>query len=214
MSRGLGRIERALLDLIEDEDADDVYAAEDAANSIYQTFPCTRAQRVAVLRAAHALARKYPEKITLAGGKGREPLWISRVKRGASRGARTKPPPSGPPPRRARGQAPAPRQRRRESIRQLAEQLLNRPQLGRDVFQRGQPEPIAEIKRSAMNGRARFTNCCPPTRRRRRAAPTAKPPAPANQPRRTATSRRTTKFADHQCCGGRCSCIYPDRYAD
>jgi segregation and condensation protein A len=25
--------------------------------------------------------------------------------------------------------------------------LLNRPQLGRDVFQRGQPEPIAEIKR-------------------------------------------------------------------
>jgi segregation and condensation protein A len=38
------------------------------------------------------------------------------------------------------------RLRRLEAIRQAAEQLLNRPQLGRDVFQRGQPEPIAEIK--------------------------------------------------------------------
>jgi segregation and condensation protein A len=38
------------------------------------------------------------------------------------------------------------RLRRLEAIRQFAEQLLNRPQLGRDVFQRGQPEPIAEIK--------------------------------------------------------------------
>ena len=41
----------------------------------------------------------------------------------------------------------AQRLRRLEAIRQFAEQLLNRPQLGRDVFQRGQPEPIAEIKR-------------------------------------------------------------------
>jgi segregation and condensation protein A len=41
----------------------------------------------------------------------------------------------------------AQRLRRLEAIRQVAEQLLNRPQLGRDVFQRGQPEPIAEIKR-------------------------------------------------------------------
>jgi segregation and condensation protein A len=40
----------------------------------------------------------------------------------------------------------AQRLRRLEAIRQVAEQLLNRPQLGRDVFQRGQPEPIAEIK--------------------------------------------------------------------
>ena len=38
------------------------------------------------------------------------------------------------------------RLRRLEAIRQAAEQLLNRPQLGRNVFQRGQPEPIAEIK--------------------------------------------------------------------
>jgi segregation and condensation protein A len=41
----------------------------------------------------------------------------------------------------------AQRLRRLEAIRQFAEQLLDRPQLGRDVFQRGQPEPIAEIKR-------------------------------------------------------------------
>ncbi len=39
------------------------------------------------------------------------------------------------------------RLRRLEAIRQVAEQLLGRPQLGREVFQRGQPEPIAEIKR-------------------------------------------------------------------
>ncbi len=41
----------------------------------------------------------------------------------------------------------AQRLRRLEAIRQVAEQLLNRPQLGREVFQRGQPEQIAEIKR-------------------------------------------------------------------
>ncbi|HYA06279.1 MAG TPA: ScpA family protein [Xanthobacteraceae bacterium] len=39
------------------------------------------------------------------------------------------------------------RLRRLEAIRQVGEQLFNRPQLGRDVFDRGQPEPIAEIKR-------------------------------------------------------------------
>jgi segregation and condensation protein A len=39
------------------------------------------------------------------------------------------------------------RLRRLEGIRQVAEQLLNRPQLGRDVFSRGLPQPIAEIKR-------------------------------------------------------------------
>ena len=38
------------------------------------------------------------------------------------------------------------RLRRLEAIRKFAEQLMNRPQLGRDVFARGQPEPIAEIK--------------------------------------------------------------------
>jgi len=41
----------------------------------------------------------------------------------------------------------AQRLRRLEAIRQVAEQLLNRPQLGREVFPRGLPEPIAEIKK-------------------------------------------------------------------
>jgi segregation and condensation protein A len=39
------------------------------------------------------------------------------------------------------------RLRRLEAIRQVAEQLLGRPQLGREVFQRGLPQPIAEIKK-------------------------------------------------------------------
>jgi segregation and condensation protein A len=41
----------------------------------------------------------------------------------------------------------AQRLRRLEAIRNVAEQLLGRPQLGREVFARGLPEPIAEIKR-------------------------------------------------------------------
>jgi hypothetical protein len=37
MSRGLGRIERAILDLIEDEDAcEQCYAADDLARAVYQ----------------------------------------------------------------------------------------------------------------------------------------------------------------------------------
>jgi segregation and condensation protein A len=39
------------------------------------------------------------------------------------------------------------RLRRLEAIRGLAERLFARPQLDRDVFGRGQPEPIAHIKR-------------------------------------------------------------------
>jgi segregation and condensation protein A len=39
------------------------------------------------------------------------------------------------------------RLRRLETIRSLAERLLGRPQLDRDIFNRGQPEPIAYIKR-------------------------------------------------------------------
>jgi segregation and condensation protein A len=39
------------------------------------------------------------------------------------------------------------RLRRLEAIREAGVQLFERPQLGRDVFGRGDPEPIAEIKR-------------------------------------------------------------------
>jgi segregation and condensation protein A len=39
------------------------------------------------------------------------------------------------------------RLRRLEAIREVANRLMERPQLNRDVFARGLPEPIAEIKR-------------------------------------------------------------------
>ena len=39
------------------------------------------------------------------------------------------------------------RLKRLEAIREVAERLLGRPQLDRDIFGRGQPEPIAHIKR-------------------------------------------------------------------
>ena len=39
------------------------------------------------------------------------------------------------------------RLRRLEAIRVAADRLISRPQLGRDVFGRGAPEPIADIKR-------------------------------------------------------------------
>jgi segregation and condensation protein A len=39
------------------------------------------------------------------------------------------------------------RLKRLEAIRDVAERLFSRPQLDRDVFNRGQPEPIAHIKR-------------------------------------------------------------------
>ena len=40
----------------------------------------------------------------------------------------------------------AARLRRLEAIRNVAQQLMERPQLGRQVFERGAPEPIAEIR--------------------------------------------------------------------
>jgi len=74
MSRGLGRIERAILNVIENEG--DVHGAEDLAIQIYNSFPPTRAQTSSVLRAAHALARKQPEKIAVISGKARDSFWI------------------------------------------------------------------------------------------------------------------------------------------
>jgi hypothetical protein len=93
MSRGLGRIERAIVDILEDEDADPHrYAtAEDLAREIYHppkkwlTRAKRRAQVVAVLRAMHSLKRKYPNRFYLTGGKGRHPLWITRLPPGRER---------------------------------------------------------------------------------------------------------------------------------
>jgi hypothetical protein len=82
MSRGLGRIERAILAHIEEHRRAD--AAEDMANAIYgaddDATPATRAQRVAVIRAAHLLARKCPDRVAVAGGKGSQSLHIGSAR--------------------------------------------------------------------------------------------------------------------------------------
>jgi segregation and condensation protein A len=44
------------------------------------------------------------------------------------------------------------RLKRLEAIREVAERLFGRPLLDRDVFKRGQPEPIAHIKRPEWTG--------------------------------------------------------------
>ena len=82
MSRGLGRIERAILELIEGEAAcKERYAARDLALSIYQPKSprrqATQAEHVAALRAMHSLARKFPHLFVLKGGEGRR-LWLER----------------------------------------------------------------------------------------------------------------------------------------
>ena len=83
MSRGLGRIERTILALIEDKGAaKNVYTAETLAVAVYQPtkgaqrMP-TQAERVAIARAMRSLAHKYPDRIMLKGGEGR-PLWLER----------------------------------------------------------------------------------------------------------------------------------------
>jgi ribosomal protein L20 len=83
MSRGLGRIERAILALIADNDAGKSgYAVEALAVAVYQPrkgpkrLP-TQAERVAVARAMRSLAHKYHDRIVLKGGDGR-PLWLER----------------------------------------------------------------------------------------------------------------------------------------
>jgi hypothetical protein len=83
MSRGLGRIERAILALIEDKRArKNGYAAEALAVAAYQPGtkskrPPTKAERVAVARAMRSLAHKYHDRIVLKGGDDR-PLWLER----------------------------------------------------------------------------------------------------------------------------------------
>jgi hypothetical protein len=83
MSRGLGRIEQAILAIFEGEDGyvDDCMGAIDLARHIYPGDERrTRSQLVAVLRAMHSLVRKYPDCYALAGGKGRAELCIGTPK--------------------------------------------------------------------------------------------------------------------------------------
>jgi hypothetical protein len=86
MSRGLGRIERAILALIDGEDAKG-YAAESLAVAVYQTRKkpkrlSTKAERVAVIRAMRSLAHKYSDRMVLKGG-GSRPLWLEQLGREA-----------------------------------------------------------------------------------------------------------------------------------
>jgi hypothetical protein len=83
MSRGLGRIEQAILGVIEGEAAcKERYAARDLALSIYQPkIPrrrATQTEHVAALRAMRSLARKFPDRFVLKGGEGRR-LWLERL---------------------------------------------------------------------------------------------------------------------------------------
>jgi hypothetical protein len=84
MSRGLGRIERAILALIDDKDAKG-YPAESLAVAVYQPrkwpkrLP-NKAERVAIVRAMRSLAHKYPDRMVLKGG-GSRPLWLERPRR-------------------------------------------------------------------------------------------------------------------------------------
>ena len=83
MSRGLGRIERVIISLIEDTRAGkNGYAAEALAVAACQPGtgpkrPSTQAERMAVARAMRSLAHKYHDRIVLKGGEG-HPLWLER----------------------------------------------------------------------------------------------------------------------------------------
>jgi hypothetical protein len=66
--RARGHLQRAILDQLQDHEpvsADDLHPDRDA----------TRAERVSILRAMHAIVRKFPQ-YALAGGKGRTPLYL------------------------------------------------------------------------------------------------------------------------------------------
>src|SRR4051794_22677047 len=55
------------------------------------------------------------------------------------------------------------RLRRLEAIREASNRLMNRPQLQRDIFPRGNPESIAEIRHPRFT--ATLFDLLPPTRR-------------------------------------------------
>jgi hypothetical protein len=82
---GLGRIERAILAIVDvEDDYEQSYAAEDLALDIFRPekpYPedwwPTQSQHVAVIRAMNSLASKFPERFALTGGKGRLPLWLN-----------------------------------------------------------------------------------------------------------------------------------------
>src|SRR5262249_24102504 len=86
MSRGLGRIERAIVAILKSRGiynrSTDAFDAWHLAESIYDNDDApTRTQRLAILRGMHSLAHKFPKRYAITGGKGTTPLYLSRVKR-------------------------------------------------------------------------------------------------------------------------------------
>jgi len=69
--------------LIADKEEQRFCTATELACAIYRPGAgedgCTRSQRVTVIRAMHSLLRKHPDRIALAGGRGRTPLQIRHV---------------------------------------------------------------------------------------------------------------------------------------
>jgi hypothetical protein len=79
MSRGLGRIEQAILGLIEDKDVcEERYTAVDLARAIYQRPRPIQAEHVAALRAMRSLVRKFPARFALISRAARGPLQVER----------------------------------------------------------------------------------------------------------------------------------------
>ena len=79
MSRGLGRIERAILGMIEDKDVcEERYRAVEA-RAIYQKPRPIQAEHVAALRAMRSLVRKFPDRFVLSCGAARGLSGLSDV---------------------------------------------------------------------------------------------------------------------------------------
>ena len=103
MSKGLGSIERAILEVVERDTRsywsmppshrrghpldvtvwDIAYTAypdwyDQPADGGYRRLPTTPAQRKAITRALHSFVRKHPQYV-LTGGKGRAPLRLSNA---------------------------------------------------------------------------------------------------------------------------------------
>ena len=83
MSRGPGHVEHAILAIVDELEANPALAGvlqltvKAWAANVYRVDiieRVTRAQYTATLRAMHALARRYPHRFGLEGGKGRSRL--------------------------------------------------------------------------------------------------------------------------------------------
>jgi hypothetical protein len=74
--RARGRLQRAILDQLHGRSSEPLTCDDIAAEISHdRDTDTTRAERVSILRAMHAIVRKFP-RYALAGGKGRTPLYL------------------------------------------------------------------------------------------------------------------------------------------